>query len=208
MENNKNKDVFEFELIANYSDEIRVSKKALLDELKVLFAAKDFAAVLDRAPKGIAEMPSRPVGKGDQELSAIFLIYSTAIWEVEKDIAKANELARKAFHFDRSNKPALWLIRETKDVVSDESKLFRLEVTGEYIAPFEDGNKMVAFSTLYKVIADNYEEAFEFVRENERTEINEILQYKEHKELEPRPGEKKGIISTMDLVALNPGDVE
>lgn len=205
----KGQQVFDNNLVPVYSDEIKKAKSDLLFELKLLWKDKKFDEIVSTAETKLNDLPNNPSGKGDRDLSAIYLIYATSLWETTKNKDNAINTLKRSLAFDRTNQPALWLLREIREESSVNSKLMRIDVNGEYFVVFNDGStKKVPFSTLYKVIAETPDEALGYIKDYERIEIRDTLQISNTKEIEDRPNEKKGVISTMDLVAISPNDVE
>ncbi len=195
-------------LLADYSEEVIVFKRNLVKELRKLWKNKEYEKVEQEGQAGIDKLPKEPVGEGDKDIAEIYLLTGSAVWELHKDDNRALELAKKAANFDRNSRGAMWLIREVKNQYSDNSKYYILEVTGEHFAPTKEGVKLLPFKTMYTAVADDPDEAMQFVREFEREEIVDSIELKGVKEAEKEGDLPKGIYSTIGLIVTkNPDKV-
>ncbi|MFP4369858.1 MAG: hypothetical protein ACLFR2_09780 [Candidatus Kapaibacterium sp.] len=198
------KDIKSEDLVNIYGPEERKAKKELLVKLKKLWNEKDFKTILEICEKEYRAIPQKPKGKGDKDISAINLIYATALFEESDNNDLAKQTAIRAIHFDRENTPAMWLVRKINDRVSDSANYYQIEVEGRYMAPLKDGVREETFLTLYGVIADDPDDAMDYIKEIERPEIKDKIMLKKHRVLEAKPDNKKGVYATRGLMAVGP----
>lgn len=196
------KDIKFEDLLPGYSKEIRELKQKAANEMKELWRSGDFKKLMEVGNDYISELPSKPVGIGDKDISSVYLLHSTAVWELTKNKDEALKYALKSAAFDRKNKAAMWLIREINSHQSEKTTHYRIEVEGRYYAPVKKDIVEMPFLTLYGVVAESPEEAMDYIKQFERDEIKDTIKFREAKELEPKPDIPKGIYSTHDLVAL------
>lgn len=200
---NKKEPVKKEDLIKDYPDHIKKKKKEYFHELKALWKEKNYPGIAVKAREAIAELPEKPKGTGDADISGVYLLYASALWEMSHNKDEALPIALLAAHFDRSNIDAMWLIREINGAVSDSTKLFRIDVSGEYYTPVGNGVQLFPFTTTYQVVADDPGEAMEYIQQFERKDLAERMRLKEYvvkKEVCPQP---KGVYHTTTLFSHN-----
>ncbi len=101
--------------------------------------------------------------------------------------------AYEAIGLDKSNERAAWLIREIADERSERAKMWRVVIEGKWAEPFEDSDKDYGFLANYMVVADNSEEALDYIREFEPDEVRFTLKISSAVDLEPKPDAPKGV---------------
>lgn len=129
------------------------------------------------------------------EISYIFTEAAQAYWKLGNQ-KHAETYLKKAITCDKHNKSMQWLCREINDGKNySNSKYYRLIIQGKWTQPFEGESKIPEFYTDYDVVADNEEEALEFIKYFEPPEIHSSLKIDEV-EILGSSKQPKGIYST------------
>mgnify|MGYP006283964811 CR=1 FL=1 len=189
------------DLVQDLPDELKQFKIRARKEIQELINDRKFNDVIEKGREALAKLPDKAVGVGDKGISDIFLMTATAIRELQGNTEEVRNMAMKAAEFDRTSKGAMWLVRDLRNEKSSESKFYLMECTGKSFAPTTEGIKEFPFKTVYGVVADNPEEAMNYVREFERGEVSSSMELRDAKEVEEKTDVPKGVYSTMALVA-------
>lgn len=210
MAEGKDKSMSEFKgtLVPDYPIEVINLKRDTVKELRDLYKEKKLENLIDLASNAVQQLPKEPVGQGDRDISEIYLLLATAIWQTKKDKQAVAPLAKKAAHFERTSKGAMWLIRDLNNEYSEETRYFLLEAGGEYVAPTTEGIRNLPFKTIYTVVAENEKEAFELAKDYDRPEITDKIELLGWKDQGPAKDLPKGVYSTMNLVVAQKNDSE
>lgn len=190
------------QLLPNFDKEIIELKRSSLEELKKYWAKREFQNIVDIGRDVLSRLPAEAKGEGDKDISEIYFLTASALREIDKSSDEIMQMAHKSVNFNRNHLGSMWLIRELNSSFSDNSKFFKISVSGEYYAPTRDGVELVPFMTFYGVVADNPDEAMEFIKEFERPEIKNNIQLKDFHEAETESKLPKGIYSTSNLIGL------
>ena len=189
-------------LVPDYDDDTVALKRGLVKELRKLWQEKNYGKVITYVEGVLDKLPEKPIGGGDKDFSEIYLIYGSSIWEETKDKVKAKPFAEKSAAFDRMNKGAMWLLRELRNEYSENSKYFLMEEMGEHYAPTKEGVQLFPFKTMYSVVAETPEEAWEMIIEYEREEISGKLELLNVKEAKKEGDLPKGVYSNTNLIVM------
>lgn len=87
----------------------------------------------------------------------------------------------------------LALVRDIDDLYSETAQYFHLIVQGKIPEASPSREEAEGFYVNYHVVADDPEEALDFIREFEDEEVREHLSINEAEVLEPRPEDPKGV---------------
>jgi tetratricopeptide (TPR) repeat protein len=105
--------------------------------------------------------------------------------------------AWKAIEIDKKQSDASWLIREAEGAKSPKSKYFRLLVEGRWFKSIEGVKGHPGFFVNYDVVAENKEEALEFLKRFEPKKVRKSLKISEAKVLQQCPNLPKGVYQTL-----------
>ena len=130
-------------------------------------------------------------------LARIQALVGCAIWGTKKDPETALEYAWKAIETDRSDPTGLWLIREVENRTSPSAKYMRLLIEGAWeVHPDPDAEKTACY-TIYDVVADDQDEALEYIAPFEPGTALEKTNVKKCEILEEECAEMKGVYGAM-----------
>lgn len=191
----------EEKLLKDYTPEIRARKRQYFDELRKLWTRREFNSLIEMGYQAIDILPKYPEGNGDKEISGIYMLLGSAIWEIEKNTEKTLPLAKLAVQFDRTNKGAMWLLRECNAKYSDDSKYLRCLIKGNLYVKSADEYKVHTFHSVYGVVAETSEDAMKYIREYERNEICDNLELKSFEDIGLKPELPQGIYAVSELIA-------
>lgn len=202
------KDLFK-NLVVNYDKELKDKIKKYHGKMIELWKDKLFLEVEAIGEAALEEIPSEPQGEGDKRISDIYLLTASAKAEIDAEQPEIKKYAVKAIQFNRQNKAAMWLIRKLNSKFSLNSKYMSVEVAGNFIAPIKKELPVeTPFLTIYACVAENPEEAMEYIKEIEREEIVDSLELREHKIIKPEPELPKGVYETNPLYGFPPQEDE
>ncbi len=190
----------ESELKMQFSDDELKYKKECLKNIVRFWKNREFSQLCRYATDSAQKLPQRAYGEGDKEISEIYSLLASAMIEISGDKNEALKYALKSAHFNRSNKNILWLIRELKYHLSDNTQLKRIQIKGKLTYIYKSEELTDIFKTIYTVAAETNEEALEYIKEFEREEIGQSMEIVKVFELGPRPELPKGIYETMKLM--------
>ena len=105
----------------------------------------------------------------------------------------AYEEAHESISLDKANQRAAWLIREIADEKSESAKSWRIVVEGRWAQPFEDSDRDYGFHANYLVVAENPDEALDYIRIFEPEEVRFTLKIRSAVDLDPQPEAPKGV---------------
>jgi hypothetical protein len=167
---------------------------------------KNFSELLNIAEIPLKILPNEALGEGDKEMSEIYFLYSSALKEIGADIDLVKKYAIKSFHFNRINKNALWLIREIDNILSPETKLYRLQIIGTMYRMYKTEEIKDVFRTIYTVAAEDENKALDFIRKYDRPETTQALEILKTYDLGLRADLPQGIYETMKLMLWVDGE--
>ncbi len=191
----------EEKLVKDYTPEIREKKKSYFEEMRKSWTKRDYDEVIKIGMEAVENLPKEPEGDGDKEISGIYLLLGSALWEKEKNSEKVHPLAMKAVYFDRKSKGAMWLLRECNSEYSKDSKYLRIQIKGKLYVKSADQYKVHVFHSVYGTVAETPEDAMKYIREYERREICDNLELVNSEDAGPKPELPKGVYEVSELIA-------
>ncbi|MCW5934786.1 MAG: hypothetical protein KIT45_10915 [Fimbriimonadia bacterium] len=125
------------------------------------------------------------------ELAPLYTSLTKAIYDLEGDTPKMREALQKAVQCDKSWMGIQDFIRELRNQTSDSAHRFRVMIEGR--RQIEPNRPPLGYFANYYCVADSPEEALEFIREFEPEEERSGLKISHKEQLDPAPGELKGV---------------
>lgn len=130
-----------------------------------------------------------------KEVALIWEKKAYALWKIGS-IDKSFFYLKKAIQLDKHNRDAQWLLRElNKEKDFKDAKYYRILVHGKWPRPFQGEKVAPNFYTSYDVVADNKQEAFEYIKIFEPKELHGSLEMEEAKVLKAKK-QPKGVYQT------------
>jgi tetratricopeptide (TPR) repeat protein len=123
-----------------------------------------------------------------------------AVIEGEQDADKAMVHAQDAIRIDQGNDLALQMIRAINGKLSPDAQLMQLTVRGVWPEPFEGETEPREFRQTYGVIADNKEQAMEYVRGLSPEELRDALSIEDFEIIQAAPEEPVGIVQVSPYI--------
>jgi hypothetical protein len=114
-----------------------------------------------------------------EEGGRIIIEIARANWELGNQVLGKKYLI-ETISWDNKNPDAQWLFREmNKESDYSNAKTLRVMIEGKWDEPFEEGEEIEGFLVNYDVVAENEDEAMEFIRFFEPPEIHDSLKINE-----------------------------
>lgn len=147
----------------------------------------------------IAYVRRLPLQDADEDsavyVAGIMALCAHALWRKGQDDEAKTELAR-AITKDKHSEKVQWAFREIYGGQGDdELNHYRLLIHGTWSEPFEAGEPLPGFYTTYEVVAEDENEAMDFVRAFEPESVRESLAIEESEVLR-RYATHKGVYMT------------
>lgn len=193
-------------LAQKFTDEQKELKKTTFKNMVKLLKEKKFSEMLSIAESPLKILPNEALGEGDNEMSEIYFLFASAYKEIGADIDTIRKNAIKSFHFNRLNKNSLWLIRELDNILSPETKLFRLQIIGKIYRMYKTEEVKDVFRTIYTVAAEDENKALEYIKKYDRPETVQELEILKTYDLGLRADLPQGIYETMKMMQWVDGE--
>ena len=114
-----------------------------------------------------------------EEASRIIMEMARAHWEMG-DQSQAEVYLKEAISWDNKNQDAQLLFREMNEENDfSKAKYHKIMIEGKWDEPFEEGEEIEGFLVNYNVMADDENEALEFIKYFEPPEIHDSLKINE-----------------------------
>ena len=157
--------------------------------LEILNRLGKYKIVIDEAKKILANVSE--IDGMEEYLPDIYAELGYANWYLNKDPKTALEYAWKAISLNKFVDTAQWLIREVDNLYSPKVKYYVLTIEG--IGYDNDKSCTRNFLVRYEVVADDENEALNFIHRFEPDEIRDSLKIYESKILKKTPEYAKGV---------------
>jgi tetratricopeptide (TPR) repeat protein len=143
-------------------------------------------------PEAAAAAASAGLSRANEEMNAVdvaplYAALAKAEW-MKGNRDAAIHSAWEAIALDSSEETALWLIREIESVYSASAKHYRVIIHGR-----DDGFDADGFWRKYDVVADDEEEAMQFILRVEPEHIRGTLRMDEAQIVDTTPDQPKGV---------------
>lgn len=128
-------------------------------------------------------------------LSDFYIEKGFSILKKLDDRGAALEIIKSAIRLDRHNKRAMWAFREILNQVSQKAKYFRIMIKAEWPEPikFEKVLEDANYFTSFDVVADDMNEALEFIKLFEPENIHNTIRINESEVLDGNHKQPKGV---------------
>ena len=127
------------------------------------------------------------------DLSRIHYEVAKAYWVKEKNKDKALKHIFAAIERDNSNSNTMRLLRVIEDKRSGKSKYFRINIEGQAQGVTKLKGKIMNFISTYDVVAENKNEALDYIKRFEPEAVPDSMMIKECEVLKKNINDHKGV---------------
>lgn len=127
------------------------------------------------------------------DLSRIHYEVAKAYWVKEENKEKALTHIFAAIEQDNSNSNAMILLRVIEDKKSDKSKYFRMHIEGKSRGVTKSKEEIMSFFSTYDVVAEDKNEALEYIKRFEPKAVPDSIMIKECEVLKKNINDCKGV---------------
>lgn len=143
-----------------------VRTEAFAFKLNLLHQLERHDLVLELGEEELEDLEIPQHEEDARSLAAVCAWMAIAAWNEEREEEEVAHYLRQAVAYDRTNPDCLWLMREMAPDYSENPHYYKLLVRGRW--QWEDGGhageEPMEFLTSYEIVADDEEEALEYVR--------------------------------------------
>ncbi|MEO0470380.1 MAG: tetratricopeptide repeat protein [Bacteroidota bacterium] len=159
-------------------------------QLSILDEVGRYDLLLEVVEEGLEETIP-PENDQDAEVMSRICFYAAKACYKEEDEEATQFYLKQAIQYHRSNESTLELIRDIRAEYSDSATLYGIMVQALYEPETEEGKESFPFMTTYAVLAENEEEAMNYIRDFEIDDVKrESMQVMEVEIAEVEEGEE------------------